>query len=118
MIEGLKCSFSQTNQRDKIRFRSLQVSQRRLKKAGWLALADWDHVFTPAARCRRLVSAADGFIERYPEECTPEKKTLPLGTDRYDRTYWVFFFVTFILVEPHEPSLPWKIIKDAQTLKR
>ncbi|CBY30783.1 unnamed protein product [Oikopleura dioica] len=109
---------SQTNQRDKIRFRSLQVSQRRLKKAGWLALADWDTVFTPEARCRRLVDAADGFIERYPDECTPEKKTLPLGTDRYNRTYWVFFFVTFILVEPDHFSKDWYIIKDPETLKR
>lgn len=48
----------------------------------------------------------------------PEKKTLPLGTDRYNRTYWVFFFVTFILVEPDHLSKDWYIIKDAETLKR
>lgn len=108
---------SVTNTKNRLRYKALTVDKRHLKKCGWLAIADWDELKTPKDRLERLLSAADSCLDIIPDKCV-EWRTQPLGNDRHGRTYWVFYFVTFILVEPVEPLGEWRIIKDLETLKR
>ena len=41
-----------------------------------------------------------------------------MGWDRLGRTYWVFYFVTFLLVEPSSGESDWETIVDTQLLRR
>lgn len=40
-----------------------------------------------------------------------------MGFDRGNRTYWVFYFVTFILVEPHDKESQWETITDSDQIQ-